>query len=127
MIESSRGGPPRRRWPPTGWPDPRRLFEGFPWWLAAVFIALFIATWEIGSKAFPAITSGTPASPTRHCRYRLTEHGGYTCVSRSKLIAADAGEQRFVAAAFAGFYTFRLAGAVAELRHRRALGSRALA
>ena len=128
-LNRAEGGPPRWYWPgrTTGWPDPRRLFEGLPWWLAAVSLALFVAFWTIGSRAFPAITSGTPASPTRHCRYRLTESGNYTCVSRAKFVAADAGEQRFVTACFAGFYTFQLAIAAAELRRRRAAGSQALA
>jgi hypothetical protein len=93
----------------------------------AASLALFVAFWTIGSRAYPAITSGTPASPTRHCRYRLTEGGNYTCVSRAKFVAADAGEQRFVTACFAGFYTFQLAIAAGELRRRRAAGSPALA
>lgn len=124
-LNRAEGGPPRWHWPGRGigWPDPRRLFEGLPWRLAALFAALFIVSWEIGSKAFPAITSGTPAPPSRHCRYRLTEGGTYTCVSRAKFVAADSGEQRLVAAAFAGFYTFQLAISAAELRRRRAATS----
>jgi hypothetical protein len=122
------GGPPRWYGPRARWGNPRRLFfEGLPGWLAIAFLTMFVASWVIGSRAFPAITSGTPAPPTRHCRYRLTEGGNYTCVSRSKFIAADAGEQRFVTACFAGFYAIQLAIAASELGRRRAAAPQALA
>ena len=122
------GGRPRWHLRGGGWIDLRRLFfDGLPGWLALGFCAMFVVSWVIGSKAFPAITSGTPAPPTQHCPYRQTEGGNYTCVSRSMFIAADAGEQRFVAAAFAGFYAIQLAVGAGELGRRRAAASRVLA
>jgi hypothetical protein len=61
------------------------------------------------------------------CRYRLVNHGEYTCVSRSTYIAARDAEQRLVAGVLGGFFVVQFGSAAAELRRRRVAASQVLA
>jgi len=70
---------------------------------------------------------GGPTSPTPRCRYRLVDHGVYSCVSRSTYFAAGAAQQRFAAGIPGGFFVIQFDLAAGELRRRRTAAPAALA
>jgi hypothetical protein len=108
------------RWRMTTNPDPRRFFfQGLPLWQANTLLVIFFLAWVTGMTAFRSLISGSPTSPTPACPYRLVDHGTYSCVSRSKYLAAGAAGQRLAAGVLAGFFAIHFGVAAAELRRRR--------
>ncbi|HJU36927.1 MAG TPA: hypothetical protein VJ716_05870 [Gaiellaceae bacterium] len=108
----------RWRFKPVG--GSRRFFFGsLPSWMANAILVVFFLGWLSAMTAFPSLLSGNPTSPAPGCRYRLDNHGEYSCVSRSTWLAAGAAEQRFVAGVLGAFFVFHLGLAAAELRRRR--------
>jgi hypothetical protein len=114
---------PRSRWPfNTG--DPRRmLFGGLQIWQANALLAVFFLSWIAGATAFRHLWLGGPTSPAPGCRYRLVNHGEYSCVSRSTYLAAAAAEQRLAAGVLLGFFVLHFGIAAGELRRRRAVSA----
>jgi hypothetical protein len=95
------------------------FFEGLPRRLANALSVVAVFCGAIALSGFPFIISGTPASPSRLCHYRLVSHAEYTCVSHSRYVSAGAGEQRLVAGFLGACFVVQFGIAAAELRRRR--------
>jgi hypothetical protein len=102
--------------------DPRRfMFLGLPAWQANVVTAIFfLAVLSAATAAFVLMPAGGPRSPTRHCRYPLSDHGYITCVSHERYVTVGTAEQRFAASVFAGFFVAQAGISAAALARRRA-------
>ena len=103
------------------------LLRGAPTAQAYALLAIAFLSWLAATTALPYLISGGPTAPTPGCRYRLVNHGDYTCVSHSRYIAARDAERRFVAGIFCGFFVVQFGIAAAELRRRRVAARQALA
>ena len=117
-----------QRWYRAGKGESRIWFaEGLQRRLANALSVVAVFCGAIALSGFPFIISGSPTSPSRHCRYRLEEHGEYTCVSHSRYVSAGAGVQRLAAGFLGACFVVQFGIAAAELRRRRVEGSHALA
>jgi hypothetical protein len=95
------------------------FFDGLPKLPSYGLLALAALGWLAAMTAWPGLRHGGPASATRSCRYRLNNHGTYSCVSRRTFNHAGADSQRFAAGILAGFFAVHLGTAAAELARRR--------
>jgi hypothetical protein len=100
--------------------SPFKLFFGdLDSQLVALCFGLFAAGWLAGVTAFPSLTNGGPAGAGNGCRYRLSNHGSYTCVSKSTYEAAGAAEQRLAAGILLAFYAIHTGAALGSLPARQ--------
>jgi Protein of unknown function (DUF2510) len=83
--------------------------------LVTLCFGLFVAGWLAAVTAFPSLTNGGPASAGNGCRYRLSNHGSYTCVSKRTYQAAGAAEQRLAAGVLLAFYAIHAGAALGSL------------
>jgi len=78
------------------------------------------ALWLIAIVSFltgiSSVRQGGPAGPGGGCAYRLLDHGGYTCVSKTAYDLAGAGVQRIACGGFLAFFAIHLYAAVASGR-----------
>ena len=117
MVVLLASRPARGRWSR----DPRRfMFSGLPAWQANVVTAIFfLAGISAATAAFVLQPAGGPRSPTRHCKYPLSDHGYITCVSHERYVTVGAAEQRFAISVLAGFFVAQAGMSAAALARRR--------
>jgi len=99
------------------WPNPRTIILGrIGPKIGNGLLALAFTGWLLGMTAFPAIAGGGPAGSGGGCRYRLDNHGSYTCVSERAYHHAGAGEQRFAASIMLAFFAVQTGAALGGRR-----------
>jgi hypothetical protein len=96
----------------------RFFFGGLDLRVGLVLVGLFFAGWLVAATAFPGLRNGGPAGSGGGCRYRLNQHGSYTCVSKGTYESAVAAEQRLAAGVLLGFFSAHTGVALGRIWER---------